>query len=322
MEVRKRTRHRAGPEAAPPAKSPGGGAQVRTRTRQRPRPEAAPPVESPGGGAQVRTRTRQRAGAEAAPPAELPDGVETVEVRRNASLNEFASQWLAGRDRRTLQGETQRLRDHVLPLLGRRRLRELRPEHVSEVVQHILAKKGINLKSAKNAYAVFAELLGDAFEQGLIAVDPRVLPPDIWPAEPAVVKPSLSAAEVAALTSDARLDAELRVFHALALYTGLAVRTLCGLRFADLPELPRAPFARELESLLERWQQSGFEAVFGRAPNAQDWLVPRRSDPTQPHSEGSAFKSFRRSCVLLGITPRSLQALRNTFEAAAGAGKS
>jgi integrase len=236
-------------------------------------------------------------------------------LRPNASLQEFVTRWLATRDRRTRQSDAQRLRDHVLPLLGKLRVRELRAEHVAEVVRSMLGKKGMTLKSAKNAYAVFEELLGAACEQGFIAEDPRVLPPDLWPAEPAAEKPRFSAAEVQALTLDERLDAELRIFHALGLYTGLPVRALCGLRFGDLPELPRAPFASELDGPLQSWQQSGFAAVFGRAPGADDWLVPRRSDVTQPHTEGSLFKSFRRACVKLRIAPRSLQALRNTFEA-------
>ena len=240
---------------------------------------------------------------------------EEAALRPNASLSEFVSHWLATRDRRTRQSDAQRLRDHVLPLLGKRRVRELRSEDVAAVIRSMLGKKGMTLKSARNAYAVFEELLGAACEQGWIAEDPRSLPPDIWPAEPAVEKPRFSAAEVEALTSDARLDAELRIFHALGLYTGLPVRALCGLRFADLHELLRAPFAAELAGLLEGWQQSGFAAVFGRAPGADDWLVPRRSDVTQPHTEGSMFKSFRRACVKLRIAPRSLQALRNTFEA-------
>jgi len=240
---------------------------------------------------------------------------EETALRPNATLQEFVTHWLATRDRRTRHSDAQRLRDHVLSLLGKRRVRELRSEDVAEVVRSMLGKKGMTVKSAKNAYAVFEELLGAACEQGFIAEDPRTLPPDLWPAEPAVEKPRFSAAEVSSLTSDARLDAELRIFHALGLYTGLPVRELFGLRFADLRELPRAPFAAELGGLLESWQQSGFAAVFGRAPGPEDWLVPRRSDVAQPHTEGSMFKSFRRACVKLRIAPRSLQALRNTFEA-------
>jgi integrase len=241
-------------------------------------------------------------------------------LRPNASLQEFVSHWLATRDRRTRQSDAQRLRDHVLPLLGKRRLRELRSEDVAAVVRSMLGKKGMTLKSARNAHAVFEELLGAALEQGLLAEDPRALPPGIWPEEPAAEKPRFSAAEVSALTTDPRLDAELRIFHALGLYTGLPVRALCGLRFRDLPELPRVPFAAELGGLLESWQQSGFEAVFARAPGPEDWLVPRRSDVAQPHTEGSLFKSFRRACVKLRIAPRSLQALRNTFEAERASG--
>jgi len=77
---------------------------------------------------------------------------------------------------------------------------------------------------------------------------------------------------------------------------------------------------RLLGGLLESWQQSGFAAVFGREPGPEDWLVPRRSDVAQPHTEGSMFKSFRRACVKLRIAPRSLQALRNTFEAERASG--
>ena len=241
-------------------------------------------------------------------------------LRPNASVHEFVTHWLATRDRRTRQSDAQRLRDHVLPLLGKRRVRELRAEDVAGVVRSMLGKKGMTLKSAKNAYAVFEELLGSACEQGFIAEDPRVLPPDIWPAEPAADKPRFSAVEVAGLTSDPGLDAELRIFHALGLYSGLPVRSLYGLRFRDVPELPCAPFAAELAGLLESWQHNGFEAVFARAPGAEDWLVPRRSDPSQPHTEGSMFKAFRRACVRLRIPPRSLQALRNTFEAERASG--
>jgi hypothetical protein len=245
---------------------------------------------------------------------------EEEALRPNASVQEFVTHWLGTRDRRTRQSDAQRLRDHVLPLLGKRRVRELRAEDVAAVVRSMLGKKGMTLKSAKNAYAVFEELLGAACEQGFIAEDPRVLPADIWPTAPAAEKPRFSAAEVSALTGDERLDAEQRIFHALGLYTGLPVRALCNLRFRDLPELPRAPFAAELGGLLESWQRSEFAAVFGREPGPEDWLVPRRSDLTQPHTEGSMFKSFRRACVKLRIAPRSLQALRNTFEAERASG--
>jgi hypothetical protein len=226
------------------------------------------------------------------------------------------SHWLKTRDNRTRQGEAQRLRDHVLPLLGARRLRDIRSEDVVNVVRQVQGKKGINLKSAKNAYAVFAELLGAALEQGLIATDPRDLPPDIWPAEAQLPRPSFSPAEVLALTSDPRLDAELRIYNSLAFGTGLAPRWLCALRFCDWPDRVGAPVSPELESRLAEWKNSGFESVYGRPPSAEDWVVPRRSDVTLPHTEGSVYKAFRRGCVTLGIKTRSPNAVRSTFEQA------
>jgi integrase len=228
---------------------------------------------------------------------------------------EFVQQWLKQRPPATRSADTQRLRDHVLPVLGSRRLRELRAQDVAQVVRQTLAKKGMTVKSARNAHAVFDALLGDALKQKLIAEDPRALPEDIWPAEEAAEAPRYSLAEVAALTSDERLEPEQRIYNTLAFYSRLEPAELCQLRFGDWRERVAAPLAPELSSALEQWQRAGFEATFGRAPTDADWLVPRRSDITQPHSEGSAFKAFRRACVALKIKTRSPRAVQNTFGA-------
>jgi hypothetical protein len=239
---------------------------------------------------------------------ELPIGP----LKPNVTLGEFAVQWLGARDKRTRQGDTERLRDHVLPVLGRRRLRDLVADDVVGVVRTIVSKKGINQKSAKNAYRVFAELLGDALARGLVAQDPRVLPPDIWPDEvTAAPRPPLNAAQMRALTTSPRLDPDLRILNGLLLYTGLPAREACDSRFGagSLPAV--ADTSPELATLLLPWRESGFESVYGRAPVADDWIVPRRSDPAASHTEGSAYKAFRRCCVALGIKPRSLNALRS-----------
>ena len=246
---------------------------------------------------------------------------ELAEVRASAgaprsgvTLAEFATAWLATRDPRTRHGDEQRLRSHVLPQLGGRRVREIVADDVSGVIRRTLGKKGIEVKSVKNAYATFAELLGAALAQGLLSQDPRELPADIWPVAPAAPRPSFSDAEVAALTLDERLDAELRIYNSLAFYTGVPSAQLCCWRFGDWPAALGTPPAPELEATLLSWQQHGFERVFGRPPTVEDWLVPRRSDVTQPQSEGSLYKAFRRCCVALGIATRSPHALRNTFE--------
>jgi len=256
----------------------------------------------------VAARKRQRQRVSPEPIAIAPE----APIRPNATVTEFAHDWLKRRDKRTRAADTQRLRDHVLPLLGHRRLRDLRSEDVADVVRHTLGKKGMTVKSARNAYDTFAELLAEALARGVLRGDPRQLPPDIWPVEPTSV-PRFTPAEVEALTHDERLDLDQRIHNLLAFHSGLDSREVCELRFGTWRERVRAPLAPELAAALERWQRGGFESVHGRAPRADDWLVPRRSDPTQPHTEGSAYKAFRRACVALQIPLRPPRAIQNTF---------
>jgi integrase len=242
-----------------------------------------------------------------------------IVVRTQVTVGEFAREWVKERDR-TRQSDAQRLRDHVLPLLGGRRLRDIRSEDLAEVIRHTLAKKGMKVESARKAYAVLSDLLGAALERKLMHDDPRSLPADIWPQEDPSERPRFSPEEVAALTTDERLDAEHRLMHRLAFSTGLPSPVLAMLRFGDWSERLEAPAPPELAAAIEQWKAQGFEAVFGRAPGDSDWLVPRRSNPSDPYTEGALFKTFRRACVALGIKTRSPQAVRNTFEALAGTG--
>jgi integrase len=265
-------------------------------------------------GRTVGTRKRQRYRDSTEPSRIVPDDA----VRPNATLAELALEWLKRREPRRRQADGERLRDHVLPLLGTRRVRDITPDDVTAVVRRTLAKKGMTAKSAKNAYAVFSDLVGDALARGLLAADPRQLPPDIWPEEPNE-PPRFSAAEVHALTHDERLDLDQRVYNLLAFHSGLDSAALCQLRFDGWRERLASPLSPELEAAIERWRTLGFESVFGRAPTGADWLVPRRSDVSQPLTEGAAFKAFRRACVALKVKTRSPRAIQNTFAASRAA---
>jgi len=257
----------------------------------------------------ARKRERNRIPADAAEAGLAPPA-----LRAAATVAEFASAWLGTRDAGKRQGDAQRLRAHVLPQLGTRRLRDIVSEDVAEMVRRTLGKKGMEVKTARNAYATFAELLGAALEQGLLHQDPRELPADIWPAAAPVARPSFTDAEVLALTSDERLDPELRIYASLAFHSGISDLAICRLRCGQWRAELGAALSAELEATLARWQEQGFALAHGRPPTAEDWLVPRRADVTQPQTEGSLYKAFRRGCVALGIPPRSPHAIRNTFE--------
>jgi integrase len=256
----------------------------------------------------VATRKRHRNPVPPDPSSITPE----ASLRPNATLAELASEWLKRRHPGQRSADTQRLRDHVLPLLGSRRVRDISADDVLDVVRRTLAKKGMNPKSAKNAYAAFSELLGDALARGLLALDPRQLPADVWPEEPAD-EPRFSAAEAHALIHDERLDLDQRLYNLLAFHSGLDSPAICELRFDTWRERVAAPISPEIEAGIERWSTGGFESVFGRPPTAGDWLIPRRSDVTQALTEGAAFKAFRRACVALKIKTRSPRAIRNTF---------
>lgn len=271
----------------------------RKRTRIRPRP---PPKE----GDSPRTRTRP-----ALPPKEVDPPRRAL--LGSASVADFANRWLQTRTNRTQRGDLQRVRDHVIPILGSKRLNDLRPEDIVDAVRQIERKKGINEKSVRNAHAVLYELLDAAIAQELIDSACRISATELWPADTTPVRQRFTEAEVTALTRDERLDADLRVWNMLAFYSGMSERELCSLRWDDWPG--RAEPNEGLARTLEAWRHGGFEAVYGRPPVPGDWIVPRRSDPTQPHTEGSVYKAFRRCCVKLGIKTRSPHAVKNTFAA-------
>ncbi|HWO11543.1 MAG TPA: hypothetical protein VNN80_18745 [Polyangiaceae bacterium] len=250
-------------------------------------------------------------------PGSAPAALAPLPLRPNATLADFAQQWLKLRDKRTRQADSDRLRDHVLPLLGGLRVRELTVEHVSDVVKKTLAKKGMTVKSARNAYDVFAALLGDALARGMLDADPRAIPPDSFPEE-SLERPLYSDDEVQALTSDERLSEPQRIYNSVAFGTGLGNRQLCQLTFGDWREQLEEPPSAELEAAIEAWRARGFERSYGRPPSASDPLLPRASSTPEPHTEGSAFKALRRACVTVGIKTRSPLAIRNTHEARRG----
>jgi hypothetical protein len=115
---------------------------------------------------------------------------------------------------------------------------------------------------------------------------------------------------------DDRLELDQRMLNTLEFHSGLGSAQVCQLRFEDWESHVAAPVAPELRAAIEHWSRTGFERVYGRPPNGADWLVPRRSDTSHSHTEGSMYKAFRRACVALGIKTRSPRAVANTFATA------
>lgn len=146
-------------------------------------------------------------------------------------------------------------------------------------------------------------------------------------------------ADVKRIVTDERVAPDVRVFAALAFYTGMRLGEIAARRFSDwdraaepLTSLsvhsqyddrplktdddedvrPRkAPVHPELEAILRAWWADGFELVFLRKPTPEDRIVPHRKLGT--HSKSSAYKAWRRALERVGVENLSMHSTRSTF---------
>ena len=137
---------------------------------------------------------------------------------------------------RTFEGYEMRVRRHLVPALGSIRLTQLRPAQIAAAERSWLESggrrgEGLSPRSVVHNHRVLREALGQAVKWQLLAVNPAdaVTPPRVERQE----MRSLSAQQSAALL-DAAQGSEFGPAIETALYTGLRLGELLGLRWEDL----------------------------------------------------------------------------------------
>lgn len=260
------------------------------------------------------------------------------------TLAAYAEQWIEQRKRRgvrTVDDDEARLRLHVRPVLGGRRIDSIGRKEIRELVERMRMEAKLAPKTIRNVYGTLRTLFRDAVIEELVSLDPCVLPRGALPSarEQSISltrrKPSIfTREEVRTLLTDERVPADRRTFYALLLLTGMRHGEGAGRRWRDLDEMatplgaltvgtqynddplktktPRVvPVHPTLATLLAEWKQAGFAAFFGRPPCVDDFIVPSRLGGCR--ARGTSLRNLQEDCAATGITGRRVHDTRHTF---------
>ncbi len=284
-------------------------------------------------------------------------GTWTPKARRvdtRQTVAAYAEGWIERqRDRgvKSIRVEEQKMRDHVLPLLGHRVFEDLRPKDVVHFVEQLkrrLAATGGKLapRTVRNAYAVFQRMARDAVIDEVIVATPCVLPTKTLPPkqdkDPSWrARAVFSRTEVEALISDERIDWDRRALYALTFLLGVRHGEAAGRRWEDYDPQARPlgrmviatqydgasvktgrpremPVHPTLAAVLAEWKLEGFPMFFGRAPRADDFIVPEVDDryhdrKGQHRLSGSTWRRLQADLATLGLRPRRTHDARRTL---------
>ena len=219
------------------------------------------------------------------------------------TLERYARRWVASRKALGLadwKNDDARLKNHVLPALGKLQLTEVRPRHLAELFQAMRGKRAP--KTVRHVYSAVTALFRDALIEDLIPSSPCVLTKyQLGPVEDADPEwratALFSRAELERLISDERIPVDRRVLCALEGIAALRHGEAAGLRWRhyepDMKPLGRLTVATSynkgrtktgrtrympvhptLAAILAEWKLEGWPAMLGRKPGPDDLVVP------------------------------------------------
>lgn len=284
-----------------------------------------------------RVAAERRAGAEAGPVTLKRYAAKWIAERRAAGTGSAAD-------------DDTRLKRYVLPTLGALRLTDLKPHHIRDLVRDLRrngkTERGGNLapRTVRHVYGVLHTLLHDAVVDELILANPCALKrndlPKLIDATPGWRATAVySRPEVEALVSDERIPTDRRVLYALKGLAGLRHGEAAALTWGAIDgeakplhrisvmqawdskehkvksvktEVPRqVPCHPTLAKVLAEWKLSGWEATYGRAPTAADYIVPART--MQPRNHADAAHALRADLLALELRNRRGHDLRRAM---------
>lgn len=267
------------------------------------------------------------------------------------TIASYAKKWLAARPTsvESAGDERSRIENHILPTLGGLALTELRPRHVRDLIATLRSKasargKPLAPRTVRSCRAILHRMLQDAVVDELIPSNPCVLKHGELPgkvdADPAWRAGAVfTREETIAIINDPRVPEDRRVIYALMFLGGLRFGEAAALRWraydaaaeplgkllvatsfstkkrkekATKTQRPRElPVHRALALILAAWKRDGFKRQFGKAPTADDLIIPSREGRNRNANHG--LKRFHEDLDRLGLRQRRQHDLRRTF---------
>lgn len=246
-------------------------------------------------------------------------------------------------------GDEQRLREHVLPLIGAQRVIDVRPKHAYKLVKHlertpscrggVLAPRTVR-SIFFTARQVFQHLVLEDVVAGNPIVVARGVLPKVKDKDPTWRSTAVfTAAEVEQLISDERIAVHRRVAYALEFLGGLPTGEASALRWGDYEHdvkplgriicalaynsqrkvvketktgvVHEVPVHPVLAKVLAAWKLTGWRKRMGRAPKADDLIIPTINGTHRDVRK--ALEDFYEDLERLGLRKRRHYDSRRTF---------
>ena len=155
----------------------------------------------------------------------------------NLTVQQYLTSWLADSvkgtvSRATYDGYKRDVHHHIIPALGRRRLKELTPGDIRRLYRK-MAEKGLKDRSIEYVHTTLRKSLKSAVVDRLITHNPSDgVKPVKTPTGAAKESKALVTCQIKALL-DAAFGSRLEAFCVVAIHTGLRRGELLGLRWTD-----------------------------------------------------------------------------------------
>lgn len=261
---------------------------------------------------------RKRLAAQLARQADQIDAVAAIAPDGPLTVRRWATRWIETRRAQLVASvgdEATHLEAHVLPTIGEQLLDEVRPRHLVELFGALRRKKAagggkgtLAPKTIHNIYGTVSALFRDAKLDDLLLGDSPCILTRRQLGEKVDKDPEwrptakYSRAELEQLISSADIPPDRHVLYALEGLAALRHGEAAGLRWrhylADQQPLGRLivatsydkgrtktkqvrfmPVHPTLAAMLAEWKLGGWAAMFGRAPEPDDLVVPLPADP-------------------------------------------
>ncbi len=285
--------------------------------------------------------------------AKISAGAQLDEVELGTpTLTRMARKWIADRQARgvgSAPDDRHRLERHVLPVIGRLPIDEIRPRHIRDLVRglaHSESRRGGKLapRTIRSIYSTLHTLLEEAVADELLDHSPCVLKRGELPRkidkDPTWRSTAVfTHSEAEALISSEDIPEDRRLVYALVFLTGMRPGEMVALRWRHLDssaeplgrirvavawdrrqhrekavktERPReVPIHPTLAKVLAAWRLGGFERFVGRAPVEDDLVIP--SFTGKPRNDSQLLKRLHTDLARLGLRKRRLYDARRTI---------